>query len=100
MTETTQSREERLLVERELGQSAQRAHANFIEPFYNAKLDEIFNAFCAARIGDAETLVNIHHMYKSLEALQKSTAEAVETGKLAEYSLQEMQKQQNPEKVF
>lgn len=84
---------ERLYLERELAGSAKRYQADFIEPFFDAKLDELFKAFCAAPIGSTDALVQLHHQFKSLNALYESTRPTIETGKMADARIAELEAQ-------
>jgi len=61
----------------------------FLDSFFKEKEEQIFELFRNIPIGSADDLVNAHHQLKSLNALQIEVQTVMNTGKMAEMSLQQ-----------
>lgn len=83
-------KKDHLQSEVERGEQAKRALEFFISPFFDEKIELLFGELVNVRLGDAETLINIHHQIKSLQALKGHVEEFIVTGRLAEKQLHEL----------
>lgn len=78
MTDKTQLRQEL-----DAAREAKRLRNDLLGDFFNDKKQQLFEYLQDVRIGDTESLVNIHHQIKSLNALQSEIDSVINTGKLA-----------------
>lgn len=59
----------------------------FLDKFFEEKSEQLFEAFKDCAIGDADGLEKIHAAYKSMNALQAEIQTVMNSGKLAQKSL-------------
>lgn len=59
----------------------------FLDKFFKEKNEQLFEAFKDCAIGDADGLEKIHAAYKSMNALQAEIQTVMNSGKLAQKSL-------------
>ncbi|RKZ07750.1 hypothetical protein DRQ25_10790 [Candidatus Fermentibacteria bacterium] len=73
-------------IEQELyeAQEVKKIKIRFLDDFFDRKEKELWDAFGRTKIGDSTSLIEIHHQFKSLNALRAEVQTAVNTGKLAQ----------------
>lgn len=76
----------------EMGQArqAKQLKNHFLDQFFIDKEQQLFNHIKNLPIGDVDRLVDAHHQLKSLGALRLEIETVVDTGKLAEAGLREL----------
>ena len=65
-----------------------RLKIKFLDKFFEDKEAQIFELFKQTPLGSVDDLNNMHHQLKSLNALQTEVNTVMNTGKMAEMSLQ------------
>jgi len=73
-------------IERELkgANDAKKLNNKFLDAFFDTKDRQLWEAFGQTRLGDAAALAEIHHQYKSMNALRSEVQTVINTGKLAQ----------------
>lgn len=73
-------------IEEELSaaQLVNKMKSGFLDTFFDRKEIELWQAFNNVSIGDRDALENIHHQYKSLNALRLEVQSVVDTGMMAQ----------------
>ena len=59
----------------------------YLDTFFKEKEQQIFDYFKQIPLGDKDQLVTVHHQLMSLNALQVELQTAMDTGKMAQISL-------------
>lgn len=76
-----------LQMEMDEAREARRLRNDILGDFFRDKQQQLFEAMQEVAIGDSDTLVNIHHQMKSLNALETELESIINTGKLAQAEL-------------
>jgi hypothetical protein len=79
--------EMQLVKEVELATRAKQAFDLYFKDFFEEKEAIIIEAFRSAPVGDSAVLMNIHLMYKALDAHKHDILTKIETGKMATVQL-------------
>jgi len=87
MIELTQFEKIQLAKEVEAAQKAKEAFDSYFAEFFEEKEAMIIQAFRATPAGDKDTIVNIHLMFKALDAHKHDLITKIETGKMATIQL-------------
>ncbi len=90
--------EMQLVTERGKGESAKHAWEGFFEPFFDEKETVLIEAFRACGLRDEEGLVKIKMQFTAIDALKSELLGYMETGKLANISLNELEEQRSKKK--
>lgn len=79
------------LLEIEASKGAQHASAwtNLVEPFFDKKSAELYDAFVNCPVRDKEALVEIHAQHLGLKSMKAHFITFIETGKMAQITLNE-----------
>lgn len=77
----------KLMKEIEISGNAKTAYDLYLKDFFEEKEAVIIEAFRNAPIGDSDMLMNIHLMYKALDAHKHDILTKIETGKMATIQL-------------
>lgn len=78
-----------------LGAEHQKTWDALIEPFFEAKQAELFDIFITAGATDKEGLFVIHQQSQALESLRDNFLHFINTGKIAQRQLQEIEERQD-----
>lgn len=87
-----------LETERELGAKAKGAWDSMIGPFFHEKEAVLIEAFRVCGLRDNEGLIKIKMQFSAIDALKAELLGYMETGKLADISLNEIEKADKPKK--
>jgi hypothetical protein len=79
--------------EKAKGEAHQRAYDNYVKPFFEAKEAELFEAFKYTPSTDTDALVMIRLQLNALEGLKTHFEHYIQTGRMAEATLTEMEKE-------
>lgn len=82
------SEQEQLENEVEATREVKQLRSKFLDKFFLDKERQLFEAIKDIPIGDGAALENIHHQLKSLNALQVEIQTVMNTGKMANMSLE------------
>jgi hypothetical protein len=93
----TPNEQMQLVGEVEKAQIAKDALDKYFGEFFEDKERILLNAFRTCAIGDKESLCNVHMMFKSLDSLKHDLLVKIETGKMAEFQIEEDSKQTDKE---
>lgn len=74
---------EKLELEVELGQKAQRSYNDFIKDFVENKRKDLFQFFCEISVSEPEKLLEVKRLYMVLESLETEVLTIINTGKMA-----------------
>lgn len=77
----------KLMKEVEASGNAKQAYDLYLKDFFEEKEAVIIEAFRNAPVGDSAMLMNIHLMYKALDAHKHDILTKIETGKMATVQL-------------
>ena len=78
-----------LETERTKGAQASTSWNTFVQPFFNKKEQVLIEAFRQCPIRDDQGLMNIKLQFTAIDALKSEMMEYIETGKMADISLQQ-----------
>lgn len=90
--------ETQLSIERALGEKARNAWHEFFKPFFDQKEVVLIEAFRACGLRDEEGLVKIKMQFQAIDALRSELLGYMDTGKLADISLNELEVEREKEK--
>ena len=80
---------QKLEVERAIGDQHQRAWENTIQPFFDNKMKELFDAFLTCDSGNKSMLFDLKLQLNALQSLEVHFKSFIETGKMASQTLNE-----------
>lgn len=87
-----QETEQKLRLEVVIARKAQSAYDDYIQKFIALKREDIIDGFRRASVADVETIMKIKQLDIALTALEVAVKRDIETGKLAEKQLEEINK--------
>jgi len=86
--------EELAILEREVHEAskAKVAYDSYLETFFEEERLNIFNRFCNSDM-DSDTLLNVKHAQMALDNLEQAVLTVIDSGKMANRSLQNYNKE-------
>jgi len=71
----------------ERARQVSKLKSQILDTFFKEKEQQLFNYIKQIPLGDTDQLVTVHHQLMSLNALQVELQTAIDTGKMAQISL-------------
>jgi len=90
--------EMQLVLERDLGVNAGHAWEGYFKPFFEEKQEILIEAFRVCGLRDEEGLLKIKMQFSALDSLRDELLGYMETGRLADISLNELETEKSKHK--
>lgn len=82
-------------IEKARGEAYKRAYEQYIEPFFTEKTAQLFEAFKDTQSSNSDDLLRIKLQLNALEGLKAHFDYYIETGRMAELSLDKIEEGEN-----